>query len=357
MAEAETQPKRVKIIDVARESGFAPSTVSIVLNNAPVSRRVPAQTQERIRMVAKKLSYRPNIFARSLRGSRSQTIGIIIFDISDPYCALALDGIQRALLPTPYLPLMMDARSDREQFENYMKILVERRVEGLIVVATWQLEQSKFFLDARRELPIIIVGRDLSRYGISSAIVDNEAGGYMALQHLYELGHREIAIIRGPDKMSNGDNRWRGMQRFSKEYRFPLVMKRIRKLPDSWTAATAFSLGEELTRELIGKSLRFTALAAFDDITALGAVRALSNAGLSVPGDCSVIGFDDVPQSATCTPGVTTIHQPLSEIGDIAVRSILDSLRHSEEGSADMAHLRAFPPSLVVRDSTKPLAK
>lgn len=356
MTEVETQSKRAKIVDVARESGFAPSTVSIVLNNAPVSRRVPAVTKDRIRQVARRLGYRPNIFARSLRGIRSQTIGIIIFDISDPYCVLALDGIERALLSTPYLPIMMDARGDLKRFENYLKMLIERKVDGLIVVATWQLERSKPLLEASRELPIVILGRDLSHHGLSSVSIDNEAGGYMALQHLYDLGHRKIAIIRSSNKMPDGSSRWSGMQRFASEYGIPLKTKWIRQLPDSWTAATAFSCGEELTRELIGRSLGFTALAAFDDITALGAVRALSRAGLTVPGDCSVIGFDDVPQSTTNTPGLTTIHQPLSEIGEIAVRSILDSLRQSEGESAGPAHLRTFPPSLVVRDSTKPVA-
>lgn len=349
--------KRVRIVDVARESGFAPSTVSIVLNDAPVSRRVPEETKQRIRQAAKNLGYRPNIFARSLRGSRSQTIGIIVFDISDPYCILALDGIERALLPTSYLPIIMDARGDREQFESHLKVLVERRVEGLIVVATWQLERSKVLLEAQPELPVVIIGRDLSRYGISSSKVDNEAGGYMALQHLYKLGHREIAIIRGPEKMPDGNSRWRGMQRFASEFGIALARKRIRQLPKSWSAATAFSCSEELARDLISGSSRFTALAAFDDVTALGAVRALSRAGYVVPKDCSVIGFDDVPQGATSTPGITTIRQPLAEVGEVAASSILESIRSQEEGAAFASRVRTFLPSLVIRDSTQRLVK
>src|ERR1700761_9793514 len=125
---------RVTILDVARKSGFSASTVSIVLNEAPLSRYVAATTKEHIRKTTKALGYRPDAFARSLRSRRSHTIGVMIFDISDPFCTLILRGMERALCSTSYLPIIMIAYNQREQFERHIKMMLERRVEGLIVI-------------------------------------------------------------------------------------------------------------------------------------------------------------------------------------------------------------------------------
>lgn len=348
--------KHVTIVDVARKSGFAPSTVSIVLNSAPLSRRVPEHTKAHIRETAEALGYRPNIFARALVSRRSQTIGIMIFDISDPFCVLALDGIQKTLSSTSYLPIMMDARGDRQRFEGYLRMLVDYRVEALIVVANWLMGESQLFLDIKNDVPIVMIGRDFSKNGIFSMSSDNETGGYMAIQHLYELGHRKIAVIRGPKKMVDGSLRWKGIQRFAKKHDLTIDMRRVRQLPDSWDAKSSFACGQKLTEDLLQSSLRFTALVAFDDLTALGAVRALNRASLSVPGDCSVVGYDDVPPAALSTPGLTTIHQPLEEIGILTTEYILKVLV-GESDIVTESRLRTLPPSLILRDSTRKLSR
>ncbi len=193
---------RVTLQDVARKSGFSPSTVSIVLSEAPLSRYVATKTKERIRKAAATLGYRPDVFARSLRSRRSNTIGVLVFDISDPFCVLILRGIEKALQGTRWMPILMDAHNDRSQVEGYLDLLMERRVEGLIVVANWLFDEGGLLEQASREvMPTVVVGRDLSAKRIGSVIVDNEAGGYQAIKHLYELGHRQIALIRGPEKL------------------------------------------------------------------------------------------------------------------------------------------------------------
>jgi LacI family transcriptional regulator len=354
MPERKSKSVRVTLLDVARESGFSPSTVSIVLSEAPLSRYVAAQTKERVREAAQLLGYRPDVFARSLRSRRSNTIGVLVFDISDPFCVFILKGIEKTLHSTPYLPILMDAHHERKQFEGYLDLLMERRVEGLIVVANWLFDEGGLLTGLKeKKMPTVVVGRDVSGKLIGSVTVDNEAGGYEAMKHLYKLGHRRIAVIRGPKKLSDSRLRWNGMQRFASEYGLQLDPRRVRQLPDALDPVSGFEGGVRLTEELIRSRLKFTALVAFDDLTALGVVRALARAGRTAPQDCSIIGFDDVPLAALSTPGLTTIRQPMEEMGSVATRRVLDVLQKAEEGPCEVSpDLQLLPPSLVLRDST-----
>jgi len=350
MPARKSKSTRITLQDVARKSGFSPSTVSIVLSEAPLSRYVAAQTKERIRKTAEALGYRPDVFARSLRSRRSNTVGVLVFDISDPFCVLILRGIEKALHGTRFMPILMDAHHEREQFEGYLDLLMERRVEGLIVVANWLFDEGGLLKTTSREsMPCVVVGRDVSEQGIGSVIVDNEAGGYMAIKHLYELGHRRIALIRGPEELIDSTRRWKGIERFARESGWKLDPCCVRQLPDAIDPVSGFEGGVQLTADLLQSKQEFTALMAFDDLTALGVLRALAQAGLSAPRNCSVIGFDDVPLAALSTPGITTIRQPMEEMGAAAARRVLDALH---EGKSLDPALQMLPPALVLRDST-----
>jgi LacI family transcriptional regulator, galactose operon repressor len=354
MAQRKTKSRPVTLVDVARESGFSPSTVSIVLNNAPLSRHIAATTKERIRKTAQSLGYRPDAFARSLRRRRSHTIGVMIFDLSDPFCTLILRGIQKSLDPTSYQPIMMDANNDRKQLVGYLDLLMERRVEGLIVVANWLFEEGGLLAQLRNSrLPTIVVGRDLSGDAIRSVIVNNEEGGYLAIKHLYDLGHRRIAVIRGPAKLMDSDRRWKGIQRFSSENGLRIEPQLVRQLPEAIDANSGFDGGLFQTEDLLRSGEKFTALVAFDDLTALGAVRALDRAGLRVPEDCSVIGFDDVPPAWFSTPDLTTIRQPMQAMGQLAADWILGEVGGAPQPVEPPTRPHALAPSLVLRGSTK----
>lgn len=356
MPGSKSKSTRVTLLDVARKSGFSPSTVSIVLSEAPLSRYVAAGTKERIRKTAKSLGYRPDVFARSLRSRRSNTVGVLVFDISDPFCVLILRGIEKTLHSTPYLPILMDAHHERKQFEGYLELLMERRVEGLIVVANWLFDEGGLLAGLKnKKMPTVVVGRDLSDKKIGSVIVDNEAGGYEAIKHLYQLGHRRIAVIRGPRMLSDSNRRWAGIQRFAAEQGLTLDARLVRELPGAIDPISGFQGGVQLVDELIRSRLKFTALVAFDDLTALGAIRALARAERSAPRDCSIIGFDDVPLAALSTPGITTIRQPMEEMGRVATHRLLDVLRKDDGQGEVPPDLQLQPPSLVLRDSTTAL--
>ncbi|HTX42376.1 MAG TPA: LacI family DNA-binding transcriptional regulator [Acidobacteriaceae bacterium] len=354
MAGQRTKSQHITIVDVARESGFSASTVSIVLNEAPLSRYVAATTKEQIRSTAERLGYHPDLFARSLRSRRTHTIGVMIFDISDPFCTLILRGIERALHGAGYLPLMMDAHNNREQFEGYLRMLVERRIEGLIVVANWLFQECGLLARLQeRGLPIVVVGRDLSGDGFRSVVVENEAGGYMAIQHLYDLGHRAIATIRGPVQMSDSSGRWAGIQRFCAGHNLAIREVHVRTLPDLLDPFAVFETGAALADEIVRADRDFTALIGFDDLTALGAMRGLTQAGVRVPHECSVIGFDDIPAASFTTPGLTTIRQPMEEMGAITTEHLLKMLSNPEEAPIQGGPLvQKLAPVLIARGST-----
>jgi len=344
----------VTMRDVAHATGFSPATVSIVLNNAPLARYIAPTTRQRIEETAKRLGYRPNAMARFLRSKRSQSIGLLFFDVTDPFCTPILRGIENALYPLGYLPIFADAHNQRERFERYLEMLLERHVDGLIVVANWLFVDIHLLADLnKREIPAATIGWEIPGSRVSSVMVDNEAGGRLALEHLFQRGHRRIAIIRGPKRLIDSGPRWRGIQKFAQSVKLELDSNLILQLPDVFDANASFEQGYRLTEELLQSKRKFTALLAFDDLTALGAIRALAKSGIRVPEECSVTGFDDVAISSLSAPSLTTVRQPLETMGAAAVSIVMDAIKAGRENREWSAVSQKLHPELVIRDSTR----
>jgi LacI family transcriptional regulator len=334
------------------------STVSVVLSEAPLAQNLAQKTRHQIQSMAQKLGYHPDAYARSLRRRRSQTIGVLAYDLSDPYCVPIVRGIEAGLQPAGYLPLLMDAQAQRKLFDSYLKMILERRAEGVIVIASWIFEEANLLADIEKNnVPIVIVSRDLTGSGVSSLLVDNEAGGALAMRHLYELGHRRIAVIRGPEELFDSAPRWAGAQKAAAETGIQLDKRLVFQLPGLGDPVSSFEGGLDCVRQMLALGRPFTAVLAFDDLTALGVVRGLNKAGLRVPEDCSVLGFDDVLPAEVATPGITTIHQPLREMGLMAAEWMLKAVKRLEHGSAQKLEFHKAQPELVVRMSTARSAK
>jgi DNA-binding LacI/PurR family transcriptional regulator len=349
---AQRKSGHVTLLDIARACGFSVSTVSIVLSEAPLSQNVAVATRERIRAMARQLGYHPDAFARSLRRRRSQTVGVLAYDLTDPFCTPIVRGIQSGL-PANYLPLLMDAQTQRKLFDSYLKMILERRAECVIVIASWIFEETNLLADIEKNhVPIIIVGRDLTKRRISSVFVDNEAGGALAMRHLCELGHRKIAVIRGPEELFDTEPRWAGVQRAAAEAGIQLDSRLVFQLPKLVHAISGFEGGVRLSKQMVQAGGAFTAVIAFDDLNALGVVRGLTECGLRVPEDCSVLGFDDVLPAEVSTPDITTIRQPTKEMGLQAVNWALKALDARERGVEMKAQLHKAMPQLVPRMST-----
>jgi len=357
LARRKNKGSAVTLRDVAKASGVSAATVSIVLNNAPLARYIPPSTKERIERAAKKLRYRPKLASRFVGARRNRTVGVMVFDITDPFCTLILRGIETSLYQASYLPIFTDAHNQRGRFERYLEMLLARPVEGLVIVANWLFVDIELLADLeKRNIPAVMIGRELRTGSISSVMVDNEAGAHLAMEHLYSLGHRKIAFIRGPKMLGDSIPRWRGVRSFARSVGLEIDPALVVDLPDSLDPNTGFESGFKLTDELLKHKKRFTAVMAFDDMTAFGTIRGLARAGLKVPEDCSVIGFDDVIPAGLSVPSVTTVRQPMEAMGSTAVEIVLEGMNAAAEEREFAAVHRLLAPELVVRESSRALS-
>jgi LacI family transcriptional regulator len=342
----------VTIRELAKKCGCSPSTVSMVLNNRPLARYIPAATKATIRRIAQETDYRPNIFARSLRANRSYTVGVMVFDITDPYCTYILRGIENMLNAESIAYLLFDAQNKRERFHRNLELMLERRVDGLILVAN-SLQTDPSVLETLRipQVPAVVIGRDQQGLEfVSTVAVNNQRGGYLALQHLYQLGHRNIAFIRGPKTIADSVLRWEGIVRFAKEVKLQIPLESLLELSQ---VPTTSAEGLEAVKSLVGGDRRrFSAVLAFDDMTALGVIRGLSEAGLEVPKDCSVIGFDDIDAAGYYNPPLTTIRQPMLQMGEEAASALLNCVNSASKKKKIRVVHRVLEPELVIRKST-----
>jgi LacI family transcriptional regulator len=346
--------KTVTLVDVARECGLSVSSVSLVLNEKPLANLLSEKTRAAVRAAAQRLGYTPNRNAQALRSQRSSTIGVVVFDIADPFCTFILNGIQTALEPTGMLPIIMDATNQGKQFERYLALMVERRVEGLIVVANWLLADKNITGNLESlGIPVVVVGREVKSTTVSSVVVDNEAGGFLALEHLYQAGHRKIAVIRGPKGLQDSYRRWQGTKRYAKSVRYRLEPDLVVEMPDAADPLSGFDGGYEATASLLAANKTFAAVLAFDDLTALGAIRALHERGLRVPDEVSVIGFDDIPAASLTSPSLSTIRQDMKGMGIMAAQHVMAMIE--TDAPSDLgASVRLTAPVVVARGSTSP---
>lgn len=348
----------VTIQDVARESGYSTATVSIVLNSAPLSKHITTGTRQLIETAARQLGYRPNPWARLLHGQRSNILGVVVFDITDPCCTPIIYGIENSLYHANYVSLLADAHNERPRFEHYLHTLLDLRVEGLIVINDWRVQEITLPTDlTQKRVPTVMVGGVLNTDGVSTVSADEAAGAWSALHLLHRLGHRHIAFIRGPKNLASTGQRWRGIRSFAREAGIELDQDRIADLPESVDMTSSFEAGAGLTEELLSRGKSFTALMAFDDLTALGALRALKNKGVQVPEECSVVGFGDIPHASLSAPSLSTVRVPLESMGELSTGIVLDGIATANR-RRDFAVVRhRVPTTLMVRESTQQLSR
>jgi DNA-binding LacI/PurR family transcriptional regulator len=321
--------------------GLSPTTLSLVLNEAAAAKAIPQETQERIFEAARKFNYRPHYIARSLRAQRTHTLGVLVPELSDGYSAMVLGGVEAHLVGAGYFYFVASHRHQPELIERYPRLFVERCAEGLIVIDTPQRRASP--------LPVVSVSGHDDVPGVTNIVLDHERAAELALGHLIELGHRRIAVIKGQDFSSDTKVRWEAIRDAAKRLKVPIHPSLVAQLEgDSPSPETGYVAARKLT----ASGEPFTALFAFNDISAIGAIRALGDAGLGVPEDVSVVGFDDVHAAAFHNPALTTIRQPLHRMGRLAAEHLLRRIAQGPE--AEFPELVTVEPELVVRQSTAP---
>lgn len=334
-------PPAVTLKAVAKRVGLTPGTVSAVLNNSPACRSVPERTKSRIFAAARELNYKPNYLARALRVKRTYTIGVISAEIGDPYGSNVISGIERYLRKNDFFYLTVAHRHDKTLLESYSRLLLERGVEGFITVDT--------SIDQEPPLPAVAVAGHRPVAGVTNIVLDHRTAVLSALRHLVEQGHKNIAVMKGPVISSDSEIRWNSIVEVSRELGISIDPELVVELYDAHgCAASAPEYGYPFAKELLRRNRPFTALFAYNDNSAIAAVRVFQDAGLRVPQDVSVIGFDDIQPASYTNPTLTTVRQPLEKMGEIAARVILDRI----ENRGDYVPEIAIEPEFVVRQST-----
>jgi DNA-binding LacI/PurR family transcriptional regulator len=333
------EERPISLKELAARLDLSPATLSIVLNGSAVAETIPQETKDRIFEAAKKFNYRPNYIARSLRAQRTYTVGVIVPELSDGYSAMVLSGVEDQLLKEGYFYLVASHRHRPELIERCPQFFLERCVEGLIAVDTPQLRPSL--------LPVVSVsGHDDTR-GVTNIALDHERAAGLALEHLVNLGHSRIAVIKGQDFSSDTEDRWSAIRDAARRLKAPIHPALVTQLEGDKPSPET---GYVATQRLLSAGEPFTAVFAFNDISAIGAIKALREAGLRTPEDVSVIGFDDVPAAAFHNPALTTIRQPLYEMGNLAAEHLLRRIANGPQ--APFPELVTVEPELTIRQST-----
>jgi DNA-binding LacI/PurR family transcriptional regulator len=322
---------------LAQHVGLTPGTVSVVLNESPSAHSIPQETKNRIIAAAKELNYRPNFFARTLRNKRTYTIGVITEEIGDSYGSMVISGIEAYLRKMDYFFLTVVHRHDEHLLSQYSQLLLQRGVEGFITVDTTVYEAPS--------LPTVAVAGHKRVKGVTNIVLDHVQAATLALNHLADLGHERIAFMKGNPLSSDSKDRWKAI--------CEVAQKIGLKIDPGLTVQIDIEdptpqLGYPFAKQLLARKKPFTALFAYNDISAIGAMRALQEQGLRVPQDVSVVGFDDIPSAAFNTPTLTTVRQPLARMGQVAAQTLLERIA----GKNDYPSEIAIEPELVVREST-----
>lgn len=318
------------------------TTVSLVLNDSPAGKSIPAHTRERVLQAARKYRYRPNYFARSLRKNRSMSIGVMSPDLSEGYFTMVMQGVEEHLIRAQYFYFTASHYWDQELMLEYPRLLVERAVDGFLLLNTPS--------EIRSPLPTVAVSAHNQSPGVTNIVLDHMKAAELALKHLYDQGHRNIAFMKGPNIIPDTEYRWRSILEVARQLNIKVQAELCIQLEaDSWSP----EVGYGPMHDLLARSHDFSAIFCFNDISAIGVVRAIYDAGLSVPADISVIGFDDIMGAAYHKPSLTTVRQPLREMGREGAQVLLDMIDNPEKTFPEEIVMQ---PELIVRESTGPVS-
>ena len=316
---------------------LSPSTISFVLNNSP-GRSIPEATRQRVRDAAEKFNYQPSMIARTLQGKPMQTVGVLLPELGEGYHSQVLSGVGDLLMREGFFYFTVHHRHRKDLVSTYPDLLRSRGVDGIVAIDT-HLEEGHPV-----PLPTVLVAGHTHLMGITNVVLNHRRAAELAVGHLHQLGHRKIAFMQGQPFSSDSDTRWDATMKVARELGLEVsddLTVRLEK--DSHSPEISYPS----IRQLIQSGRHFTAVLCFNDVSAMGSIRALHEAGLRVPHDVSIMGFDDIQSAAFQVPSLTTIRQPLQEMGGTAARMLLRKLAHNAT-----PNLVEIDPELIVREST-----
>jgi DNA-binding LacI/PurR family transcriptional regulator len=338
--ELDKASKPAGLKEIAQHLGLSPASVSMVLNDAPLAKALTSETRARILNAAKEFNYRPNLMARGLSKRESRTVGVIASESSDGYYTRVMRGIEESLLDEGYLYFTVSHLMREELIREYPLLLKQRAVDGLVFLNTKIVQPPG--------IPAVTISYPASELGVTNIQVDQRLGTRLAVQHLHELGHKRILLMKGQSSCLESDDRWRLLVEAANEFgikvdpALSLEMEHNQLTPE---------LAFQKVSKLLRSGLNFTGVCAFNDSSAIGAMRALADFGKACPEDVSVIGFDDIGVANFYTPRLTTIRQPLEEMGRRTVELLIARIREPNRVHPEKLMLK---PELIIRESTGP---
>ncbi len=337
-SEVEPARKRTSLKDLAGYLGLSQTTVSFVLNDAPLAKNLSEQTRRRVVEAARKFNYRPSYFALNLNKSGSDSVGVLVPEHSEGYFTVVMGGVERYLLEKRFVYFTACHYWKPKLIEEYTRLLINRGAEGLLLLNT--------NADVETTLPVVAVSAHKEKPGVTNVVIDHTAAAKLAVRHLVELGHRRIAFMKGHRFVIDTQYRWDAMMAVARELGVAPAEELTEEMrSSSWSP----EVGYEPTKRLLERTRDFTALVCFNDTAAIGAMRALHEAGLRVPENVSVIGFDNIVSAEFQVPSLTTIEQPLARMGRMAAQILLDRIAHPEKVYKPTILVK---PRLIVREST-----
>ena len=330
----------VTMRDVAREAGVSVNTVSRALSGKP---DVSPETRARVLKIAERLGYRPNRLARGLRSNKTGTIGVIVTDIANPFFGALVKGVERAARQHDYSIILQDTDEDYEREKEAIQVMLAERVDGLLITPvqtkTETIEELK-----EAGLPFVLLGRYFDGLETDYVVTDDVQGGYLATEHLIKLGHKRIAMINGPLHISSAKERFQGYKKALDHYGIELDESMVS------TGAITMDDGYRISKSLLSRTNRPTAIFTYSDFVAFGVMRAVREVGLRIPEDVAVVGYDDVGFSSCLEVPLTTVRIPKEKLGSKAMESLISKMSNERE-LAGFQKVK-LPVKLVIRETT-----
>jgi len=331
---------------IAMRAGVSAATVSRVLNDKATAISVSRKTREKVQALAREMGYRPNLFAKSLRTNRSFLVGVVAWDLSDPFNGEVLRGIEQVLDEEDYSLLLNTAEASRQRMLRCLEKMSNVRADGVILMGgpeTWgEKEIVGLGVDPQT---LVLMGIRAQGLDASSVIVDNVLGGFLGAEYLIKLGRRSIIYVAGKEKELDMEDRLLGVRKaigqYGAENRFSII-----------DAGPGENEGYTVTQEILSKTQSPMAIFGLNDMTALGIIRAVKDSGLRVPQDVAVLGFDDLSMASYLEPRLSTVHQPRLELGISAAELVVRLIDNKCKGAAKVQFHKVLNPSLVIREST-----
>jgi LacI family transcriptional regulator len=334
--------KRVTISDVANLAQVSLGTVSNVLNRPSA---VSPVTRQRVLDAIDSSGFVRSTAAHQLRAGKSRTVGVVLLDIANPFFAEMVRGAERVLRDKGYVLMVCSSDESIDRERRYLRVLEEHRVDGLLL-APVERDLKKVAALAGRGIPTVLLDRDAGNLDLCSVTVDDVRGGELAAGHLLDLGHETIGFVNGPLSIRQCADRREGARR---------AVRRSRRRPEVTLAditvnALSVEQGEEAVPRLLAPIPRPTAVMCANDLLALGVLKGLAKAGVAVPGEMALVGYDDVAFASMLSPSLTSVRQPKFELGTTAAELLLEEALGSEHQHRAVR----FEPELVVRASSGP---